>query len=141
MCFGCGAGEVFQRPPELKAAVITASNPGVLDIQNQGIPTAIIVGSFNQRQDVYLQSYENIKHPRAFMVVDGADHFGMADINEPPGALFSDEEPPQTIPQSVTATRFAHWAGQFLRTWLYYDWLAWWSIQSGGDDFVSTSTD
>jgi hypothetical protein len=141
MCFGCSSGEVFERPPELKAAVITASNPGVLDIQNQGIPTAIIVGSFNQRQDVYLQSYENIKRPRAFMVVDGADHFGMVDINEPPGAFLSDEEPPQTIPQSITVTRFAHWTGQYLRTWLYHDWLAWWSIQSGGDDFVSTTTD
>lgn len=139
-CFNCASGEVFVRPPELKAVVATAGNAGILDLDNAGIPTAIIVGELNANQAAYADSYDTLVAPRALMHVEGADHFGMADINEPPGASIPDE-PPTTIPQSVSVTRFAHWSGQFLRTWLYYDFFAWWALQAGGDEFVSVTTD
>ena len=136
-CFGCAAGESFVRPQELKAVVITASNPGGFDVQNKGIPTLLILGTLNKRQDEYAEGFKSIKRPKAFALVDGADHFGMADVNEPPGAVLSDEEPPQTVPQSITASRFAQWSGLYLRAWMYYDWLAYWQLASGGDEFVS----
>ena len=140
ICFGCAAGDVFVRPPELKAVIATAGNTGLLDLKSAGIPLAIVVGDLNNGQSNYQLAYENMAHPRALMLVHGANHYGMADVAEPPGANLPDEEP-QIMPQSITATRFAHWTGLYLRAWLFYDWLAYWQIYSGGDEFVSITTD
>jgi len=139
-CIGCSPEDVFVRPVELKAVVVTAGNTGDVDLDNEGIPMAIVVGDLNNSQEKYDQTYASMKQPRALMHVHGANHFGMADIPEPPGALIPDEVD-QSIPQSITATRFAHWAGLYLRTWLYYDFVAWWQLKSGGDEFVTVTTD
>jgi len=136
MCFGCASGQVYTAPPELKAVVGVAANTGVLKLNNAGIPTAIIVGDLNDGQQNYQTGFENMQFPRALMRVHGADHFGVVDIAEPPGAVIPDEDP-QTMPQAVSVTRFAQYTGLFLRTWLYWDFIAWWRLASGGDEFVS----
>jgi len=140
VCFGCAAGEDFVPPSELKAVFVTAGNAGVLDLTGAGIPMGIIVGDLNNSQQNYQLSYDNMAHPRALMHVHGANHYGMADMAEPPGVVLPGEDP-QTIPQSITATRFAYWTGLYLRTWLFYDWFALWQIVSGGDEFVTVTTD
>ena len=139
-CLGCDPGEVFVRPEELKAVVVTAGNVGPVELDNDGIPMAIIVGDQNNSQQKYDQTYASMKQPRALIHVHGANHYGMTDIPDPPGAVMPDEEA-QIIPQSITATRFAHWSGLYLRAWLYYDFLAWWQLQSGGNEFVTVTTD
>jgi dienelactone hydrolase len=139
-CLGCGSGDVFVRPVELKAVVVTAGNTGPVDLDNEGIPVAIVVGDLNNSQQKYDQTYAALKRPRALMYVHGANHYGMADMSEPPGAVIP-EEPAQIIPQSITAARFAHWSGLYLRTWLYHDFVAWWQLESGGDEFVTVTTD
>ncbi len=140
ICFNCVAGEVFVPPPEMKAVVATAGNAGVVDLRNARMPLAMIVGDLNSGQSNYQLSYENMVHPRALMHVHGANHYGMTDIAQPPDAPIRDEES-QTIPQSITATRFAYWTGMYLRAWVFYDWLAFWQLISGGDEFVSVTTD
>ena len=139
-CLGCAPGEVFVRPAELKAVVVTAGNTGPVVLDNAGIPTAIVVGDQNNSQEKYYQTYAGLQQPRALIHVHGADHYGMADVSEPPGAVVPDEVD-QIIPQSITATRFARWTGLYLRTWLYYDFFAWWQLESGGDEFVTVTTD
>jgi hypothetical protein len=86
-------------------------------------------------------TYDTLEYPRAMIKIHGANHFGLADISEPPGANLDPEEEEQTIPQSITATRFAYWTGQFLRTNLFYDWQAWWQINgTNNDTFVTITT-
>ena len=139
-CIGCDSGAVFVRPAELKAVVVTAGHTGPVDLNNEGIPIAIVVGDLNNSQEKYDQTYASMKQPRALIRVHGANHYGMADVSEPPGAVIPDESS-QIIPQSITAARFAHWSGLYLRTWLYYDFSAWWQLVSGGDEFVTITTE
>jgi hypothetical protein len=62
-------------------------------------------------QENFWSTYNVLENPRAMIVVHGANHFGLADIGEPPGAQLDPEEEIQSIPQSITATRFAYWTG------------------------------
>ena len=63
--------------------------------------------------------------PKAFVTVDGATHYGMCDADVPPGARAKEDEPVQSVPNAITASRYARWAGAFLRAHLHDDvWAA-----------------
>ena len=138
--FFCDPQRGFERPPELKAVVVYGSSAGALDIENTGIPTAIIVGDLDTGQENFENTFATLESPRAFITIHNANHFGLTDISEPPGASIDPEEEAQPLPQSITATRFAYWTGQFLRTYVFYDWLAWWTLTgTGGDEFTTVT--
>lgn len=140
--FFCDPDVGFERPQELKAVIAYGSSAGPLDIENTGIATAIMAGDLDTGEAFRWATYDTLEYPRAYINIHGANHFGLADIGEPPGATLDPDEEVQSLPQAITATRFAYWTGQFLRAFLFYDWQATWRVMgSGGDSYTTITTD
>lgn len=111
----CDLDAGFVRPPELKALVLTSSNSGSFDLDTTGVPVAIIGGSEESGREKQLATYQTLEPPKAFITIEGGNHYGMCDANVPPGALALEGETDQLVPQSITAARYGHWAGLWLR--------------------------
>ena len=136
----CDTQEGFQLPSEIKAAALIAGNSGAIDLDTQGLATALLIGDLDTGLEESAAAYETLEAPRAFIVVHGANHYGLNDVAQPPEAQVRAGEASQTLPQSITASRFAHWAGLFLRAQLYRDKRAARRIyESGGDDDVTVT--
>lgn len=118
----------FVRPPELMAVVLTSSNSGSFDFDTTGIPVAIIGGSLESGRPAQLGTYETLEPPRAFITVEGATHYGMCDADVPPGSQPLEGEPPQSVPNAITASRYGYWAGTFLRAHVLKDSGAYYEI-------------
>ena len=132
----CPFGE-FDRPDELSRGVFfgtdlrptlgTEGDPEPIPLlDNAELPTALILGtndgiSFPSETE---ETYEQIQDsPKALISVEGANHFGITDNNEPLNppttpaevpAIFP-EPNPQTIPQEVAIVTIATWSSLFLR--------------------------
>lgn len=112
----------FDRPDELKAGAFFGANlrnqttEEFIPINNAGIPTALLQGSSDSRAtpDRALMTYEQIQDPpKALINIFGANHYGMANTNNPTGPIPDANTP--TIPQDVAVETVARWSGQFLR--------------------------
>jgi Chlorophyllase enzyme len=117
----CDMAVGFARPAELRATVLVSSNSGTIDIDTTGIPMAIVGGSEESGRTDQLLTYANLEAPKAFVTVAGANHYGLCDVNVPPGARAKADEADQTVPQAITAARFAYWAGTFLSAHVHED--------------------
>jgi len=117
----CDLAVGFTRPAELRATVLVSSNSGTIDIDTTGIPMAIVGGGEESGRTNQLLTYENLEPPKAFITVAGANHYGLCDVNVPPGARAKEDEADQTVPQAITAARYAYWAGTFLRAHVHDD--------------------
>lgn len=134
----CRPSEGYQIPPEVKAAALSGTNSQSFTVDTTGTPVALISGDEERSIDDAMRTYQTLALPRAFVTVHGTNHFGLNDISEPPGAQTDRGEPEQIIPQSLTATRFARWAGLFLRAHMLHDPIAWRIVyRSGGDENVT----
>ena len=124
VCFPtwCDTSIGFQRPPELLAAAIISSATGSAS-PNSGIPVAVILGSNDQRRADYEVGFNSLQPPKAFIVVEGANHYSVLDT-EPEASRERRGEPPQIYRQSISATLYARWAGLFFRTHILKDWRA-----------------
>jgi fermentation-respiration switch protein FrsA (DUF1100 family) len=72
-----------------------------------------------------LSTYEAVIHPPKMLVtVLGANHYGITDQQNPPGAQPDPSE--QTIGQEVGIASAARWSAMFLRTMLGDPWSAIW---------------
>ena len=130
----CPFGE-FDRPDELVGAAFfgtdfkPSSNIGVGSvppIDNAEIPTALILGSNDgisfpaETQETFEQIQDP---PKALIVVEGTNHFGITNENEPlnptttPAEVppITTEPNPQIIPQEVAIDTIATWSSLFLR--------------------------
>lgn len=117
----CDPNVGFERPPELQAAVLTASNARSFDFDTTGVPVAIVRGGDEIAVADQDNTYETLETPKALVTVAGANHYGMCDADVPPGARAKEGEPVQALPNAITATRFGYWAGQFLRAHVHND--------------------
>jgi len=123
----CNDGS-FTRPAELGAAALfganSAAGPFILDIDSSAVPTALIQGSRDGAAEPEdgLGTYDVLEPPRALIGLRGVNHFGITDVNNPPGA--NPDPIPPTVEQAIAIERTAGWAGVFLRAFLYDDSVA-----------------
>ena len=141
----CPPGQTtFTRPEELKAVALTGINtkpygiPGdttIRDTHNMGMPIAFIDGSIETRA-VYadsITSYGMIDDPPKMLVeVKGANHFGLCNINNPPGPGQDSAVP--TIDREVSIETYARWSALFLRAYVLDDKQAFKYINETGKD-------
>jgi len=127
----CPEGETFTRPKELKAVALTGINtkpvgiPGdttIRDTHNTGMPIAFINGSIETRAkyEDSITSYGMIDDPPKMLVeVINSNHFGMCDINNPPGP--SNDPAVPTIDREIGIETYARWSALFLRAYALHD--------------------
>jgi predicted dienelactone hydrolase len=135
-CF-CG----LARPPELRAAVVYGTdlkNPvfrGPIEpIDNAGLPVLVIRGSRDglSNPEFARKTFEQVQHaPKALVTVEGANHYGITNRNNPPVAP-PDPRPP-TLPQDVATETIARWCAMFLRAHVLGDTDALDYVQATGD--------
>jgi predicted dienelactone hydrolase len=130
----------FKRPQELVGGAFFAANlrdrstQEYIPIQNAGIPIALIQGD---RDGIALPeraqaTYDNIQSPpKALITVSGANHYGIADTNNPSGAI-PDPNTPQ-IEQSQAVETVARWSALFLRAEVLGDRKAFNYVYKTGD--------
>ena len=130
----------FVRPPELKAGIFYGANlrdqitNEFIPIANDGIGIGLIQGD---RDGVALperaeRTFDNIQTPpKLLATLLGANHFGITNINNPPGAVPDRNVP--TLDQAVGVETIARWSGLFLRSSLLNDPVAFDYIYSSGD--------
>ncbi len=129
-CFG-----VFPPLPELGAVAVYGShlvNGGrSMPIDTSNTPVALLEGMLDNPAEV-TQTYEELELPRALMLFEGLNHFGITDVNNPPGAQPDPEEP--TVEQDKGTSRIAKWTALFLRAHLLNDSKALRAVYECGGD-------
>ena len=140
----CQEGSSYQRPAELKAVALggistrPSFDPDHLGVQptaNLALPFAIFNGSLegNALLDDAKASYDLITDgPKALIIVEGANHYGMCDMNNAPGPLVGDPNNP-VLAQEQSIAAMARWAALFLRAHALDDEAAWNYVHNGGD--------
>ena len=113
---------VYQRPAALRAVAVygvtTVQGPLTLEVAND-LPTALIGGSQDTRVPPanVVATYDVLEPTRAMILIDGANHWGVADVQNPPGA--QPEAGPQALAQAqsirVIAARTALFFDAFVR--------------------------
>ena len=86
-CFG-----FFMRPPQLKAAAVygvnTVNPAGILlDVNTSAAPVALLQGSVDGRATPAkaAQTFGLMETPKGLVSFDGLNHWGIADVQNPPG--------------------------------------------------------
>jgi dienelactone hydrolase len=112
----------FARPEELKAGAFFGANlrdqvtEEFIPINNSGIAVALLQGDRDSRA-LPLRAeatYNNIQTaPKSLITVLGANHFGIANVNKPSGAIPDPSNP--SLPQGVAIETVARWSALFLR--------------------------
>lgn len=130
----------FERPDAVMAGAfygVNTFNPETGEfgaIDNDSIPVALIQGSAEgvSTPDEGIATYERIADsPKVFVTVDGANHYGVTNVNNPDGAQ-PDESAP-TVSSEASISAIADWTGLFLRAHLWNDQAAFDYIYDMGD--------
>jgi dienelactone hydrolase len=96
-----------------------------LPIDNSRIPIALISGSLDSliSPRETRETYEQIQNsPKAYIMVKGANHYGITNRNNPPGSPPELSQP--TIEQAVAIETIARWSALFVRTYALNDQIA-----------------
>ncbi|WP_159785639.1 alpha/beta hydrolase family protein [Sodalinema gerasimenkoae] len=120
----------YSLPSQLKAAVFYGS---VLDVEFIGdrplnhhdLPMALMVGSRDSLMPAaeVRDTYERLQNPpKLYLEVEGANHYGITNVNNPPQAPLDPRLP--DIPQEIALENLARWSGVFLRAWVLEDAIA-----------------
>lgn len=135
----------YRRPPELLAGVFYGSDfwedgefltidnsRNYAAISNQhkgniapnypGIPLALIAGSRDSliKAENVQFTYNNIKQPpKAYIKITGANHYGITNIDNPPGSPKERNSP--TLGQAESIEAIARWSAIFLRAYALND--------------------
>lgn len=130
----------FKRPDELVAGAFYGThrqNPNTGEFSptdNAGIPVALVQGSLDgvATPDEVQGTYELIQDPpKALITVDGANHFGITDVNNPAGARPDPSSP--TLEQDEAIETIAGWSAIFLRAHVLNDADAYDYVYNTGD--------
>ncbi|BAZ30721.1 hypothetical protein NIES4074_31830 [Cylindrospermum sp. NIES-4074] len=130
----------FQRPEQLRAAAFfgTSINVGTnqfIPIRNQGIPIALLHGNLDGSSvtlEVAQKSYDLIQEPpKALITVNGANHYGITNTNNPLGARPDPNIP--TLSQNESIETIARWSALFLRGYALDDQDALEYVNNSGD--------
>lgn len=120
--------ESFIRPPQLVAGIFFGANlrnqttNEYIPIGNDGIPTALIQGDLDGRAlPVRAKlTYDEIQSsPKALITVTGVNHFGITDVNNPPGAIPDPNS--SVLAQQQAIETVGRWSGNFLRASILND--------------------
>jgi dienelactone hydrolase len=134
----CSGG--FERPVEVAGGAFYGTNMAtpiigtVPDIANDGLPVALIQGTLDTKAwpGQAQATYEHIQDlPKALISVTGANHYGLCDTNNPPGAGADGSAP--TLDQAVSVETTARWAAIFLRARVLGDATATAYLETLGD--------
>jgi len=119
-CFGLK----FHRPASLKGGVFYGTNlkgpiGAIPELENNGIPVALIQGS---RDGLAIpaegiETFHKIENPpKAYVTIEGANHYGITDLNNPPGAKPDTNVP--LIPQEDAVEAIGRWSALLLRAYI-----------------------
>lgn len=167
----------YTRPAGLKAAVFYGTNlvvnvvpppcpPNspkyvVTDLNTSGVAVTLMQGMLDGSScDPNLPSlqkaeltYPTLEDPRGLITIDGANHYGICDMNNPPASpafpflpapTSEDANHQPILSQNESVTRVALWTGLWLRAQLKNDPVArWWIYQAQGspDEVVDVCTE
>jgi dienelactone hydrolase len=119
----------YSLPEALTAAVFFGTflweDSHNLPIDNSRIPIALISGSLDSLilSRETQETYERIKNaPKAYIMVKGANHYGITNRNNPPGSPPEPSKP--TIEQAVAIETIARWSALFVRAYALNDRIA-----------------
>ncbi len=115
----CGVGGELNDPRCIDFAGFPPNPSGMIfGIDNVNIPVALVQGSNDGigTPDEAQATIAVFTGPSKLLPIDGANHYGITDVNNPPGAVpdFS----PQIIPQEVSIEQIALATGGFLSKFL-----------------------
>ena len=129
----------FQLPQQLRAAAFFGTSTFIgtgefFPVNNQGIPVALVVGNQDGlvAPELTQVDYDSIQEPpKTLITVNGANHYGITNINNPPGARTDPNEP--TLEKSEAIETIARWSALFLRAYALDD--------SGAFDYINNTGD
>ena len=118
-------------------------------IDNEDLPTALILGTEDgiSFPDKTVATYDEIQDPpKALISIEGVNHFGITDLNDPlnpPSTpeevpLITTEPNPQTVSQKISIDTIATWSSLFLRATVLDDEAAFDFVFGGGDELDSS---
>ncbi len=116
----CSGG--FTKPAELKAGAFWGTNNAipiiniVMPVNNGGTPMALIQGTADSMAPPNLghDTYDAIADaPKLYAAVQGANHYGQCDVDNPPGAQADGTAP--TLDQATSVETVGRWAALFFR--------------------------
>jgi len=132
--------EPFTRPKELLAGAFFGANlrnpitDEFVPISNDNIAVALIQGELDgvALPERAKSTFDNIQTPpKAAIALQGANHFAINNVNNPPGAQPDGNNP--TLDQAVGIETIARWSALFLRANMLKDRVASDYIYSQGD--------
>ena len=118
----------FQRPQQLKAGAFFGTSTFIgagrfFPVNNQGIPIALVLGNQDGlvTPELTQADYNNSiqEPPKALITVNGANHYGITNINNPPGARIDPNIP--MLEQEESIETIARWSALFLRAYTLDD--------------------
>ena len=114
---------------------------GVSPTANDGIGVLLVQGSLDGRATPAdgLATYDRIATgPRAYVEIEGTNHYGLTDDNPPPTALGDLNDP--TLDQDVALAAVARWFGLFLRATVLDDGAAHrFVFENGGEPGITVT--
>ncbi len=136
----------YVRPAALKAAVVygtnyTAGEPrAALPVDTSAAPIAMLQGTVDGRSLPALGelTYAELEAPKAFIEIEGANHFGITDTNAPAGAI--PDSSAASISQTDAVERIATWSAIFLRATVNHDLVARAYLRSNGTATVAVAS-
>jgi hypothetical protein len=136
----------YTRPAALRATAFYGTSlvqNGVLllDLNTTGVATALVQGSLDGRSPLANAelTYPTLEHPRALIEIEGANHYGICDKNNPPGAQPDPSDP--TLEQKKAVRLVGKWTALWLRAQLLGDPQAEEQFDEVKDDEVRVRTD
>lgn len=109
--------------PQLVGGVFYGSQlTGVQMKKKTGMPIALIAGNLDGivSPDWTKKTYQHIQSvPKAYMTINGANHYGITDTAQPLGG--PEEENSPLLEQHISIHRIAHWSATFLRAYVLND--------------------
>jgi len=127
----------FTPPPELSGGAFYGTNlrppfGEIPPVKNGGRPILLVQGSADQKALPAdgLTTYQKIETgPKALITLKGANHYGITNVNNPPGADADPGAP--TLAQEVAIETAARWSALFLRAHVLKDPSALTYLQTG----------
>lgn len=129
----------FERPAELAGGAFYGTNTkgpigGVTAVANDAIAVAYVQGDLDGKASLHdtEQTYaQTADPPKSLVRVQGANHYGICDVNNPSGAQQDSNVP--ALAQSAGIETIARWSALFLRAYALGDPSAAHYVQDAGD--------
>lgn len=113
----------YRRPAQLKAVAAYGTNLATgerldRDLDTSGVAVALVQGTLDGIAPLAEAevTFPSLEQPRALITVAGANHYGITDVDDPPGAAPDPNEP--TLAQDRATALVGRWSGLWLRAQL-----------------------